>query len=87
MLKLIIKNKIDLLLVSETKLGDSFYRPNLYLQLHADGRRRHYPVYKKGHTCQRFNLFNLWNLVKEPTYFKNIDKPTCIDHILTNHPK
>ena len=29
----------------------------------------------------------LQSLVKEPTSFKNVDKPSCIDHILTNHPK
>ena len=31
--------------------------------------------------------YNLMNLIKEPTCFKNIDNPTLIDHILTNHPK
>ena len=31
--------------------------------------------------------YNLKNLIKEPTCFKNIDNPTLIDHILTNHPK
>ena len=29
-------------------------------------------------------LFNLKNLVKGPTCFKNLDRPTSIDHILTN---
>lgn len=32
-------------------------------------------------------LYNLTNLVKEPTCFKNPDKPTCIDLILTNFPR
>ena len=27
------------------------------------------------------------NLIKQPTCFKNLDNPTLIDHILTNHPK
>ena len=31
--------------------------------------------------------YNLKNLIKEPTCFKNIDNPTLIDHILTDHPK
>ena len=31
--------------------------------------------------------YNLKNLIKEPTCFKNIDNPTPIDHILTNHQK
>ena len=31
--------------------------------------------------------YNLNNLIKEPTCFKNIDNPTLIDHIFTNHPK
>ena len=31
--------------------------------------------------------YNLKSLIKEPTCFKNPDNPTCIDHILTNHPK
>ena len=26
------------------------------------------------------------SLIKEPTYFKNSDKPTCNDLILTNRP-
>ena len=30
--------------------------------------------------------YNLKNLVKEPTCFKNIDNPSCIDLILTNKP-
>ena len=30
---------------------------------------------------------NLQNLVKDPTYYKNRLKPTCIDLILTNFPK
>ena len=32
------------------------------------------------------NIYNLKNLVKEPTCFKNIETPTCIDLILTNRP-
>ena len=31
--------------------------------------------------------FSLTNLIKESTCFKNLEKPTGIDHILTNHPK
>ena len=31
--------------------------------------------------------YNLQNLVKDPTYYKNPSKPTCIDLILTNLPK
>ena len=30
--------------------------------------------------------YNLKNLVKEPTCFKNIDKSSCVDLILTNKP-
>ena len=37
MLQAIIKNKIDILLVSETKLGYFFYKPILHLQLHVNG--------------------------------------------------
>ena len=33
------------------------------------------------------NLCNLKNLVKQNTCFKNSDKPTCIDLILTNCPR
>ena len=29
----------------------------------------------------------LHNLIKDPTYFKNSDKPSCIDLLLTNFPK
>ena len=31
--------------------------------------------------------YNLKSLIKQPTCFKNPENPTCIDHILTNHPK
>ena len=30
---------------------------------------------------------NLTNLIKQPTCFKNPEKPSCIDLILTNRPK
>ena len=33
------------------------------------------------------NVYNLSNLVKEPTCFKNPDNPSCIDLFLTNCPK
>ena len=33
-------------------------------------------------------LYNVTNLFKEPpTCYKNVDKPTSIDHILTNHAR
>ena len=32
-------------------------------------------------------IYNLHNLVKDPTCYKNPSKPTCIDLILTNFPK
>ena len=31
--------------------------------------------------------YNLKNLIKNPTCFKNLENPTRMDHILTNHPK
>ena len=31
--------------------------------------------------------YNLKNLIKQPTYFKYLENPTCINHILTNHTK
>ena len=31
--------------------------------------------------------YYLKNLIKQPTCFKNLENPTCIGHILTNHPK
>ena len=31
--------------------------------------------------------YNLKNLIKLPTCFKNLENPTRIDHILTNHRK
>ena len=39
------------------------------------------------HLSEFCALFNLKNLVKEPTCFKNLDNPTSIDLILTNHHK
>ena len=32
-------------------------------------------------------LYNLTNLIKESTCYKNVDKPASIDHILTNHAR
>ena len=32
------------------------------------------------------NTYNLSCLVKEPTCFKNVENPSCIDLILTNIP-
>ena len=31
--------------------------------------------------------YNLKNLIKQPTCFKNLENPTRINYILTNHPK
>ena len=32
-------------------------------------------------------MYNFKNLIKDPTCFKNPEKPTIIDYILTNHPR
>ena len=32
------------------------------------------------------NVYNLFSLVKEPTCFKNLYNPSCIDIFLTNRP-
>ena len=34
-----------------------------------------------------YDIYNLKNLVKDPTCFKNIEHPSCIDLISTNRPK
>ena len=31
--------------------------------------------------------YNLKSLIKEPTCFKSVDNLSCIDLVLTNHPK
>ena len=33
------------------------------------------------------DIYYLKNLVKDPTCFKNVEHPSCIDLILTNRPK
>ena len=38
-----------------------------------------------SHMSEFCALCNFANLIKEPTCCKNVDKPTSIDHILTNH--
>ena len=32
-------------------------------------------------------VYNFTNLIQEPTSYKNVDKPTSTDHILTNHAR
>ena len=32
-------------------------------------------------------VYNMKNLVKEPTCYKSLENPSCIDLILTNRPK
>ena len=39
------------------------------------------------HLQEFFAIFSLKNLIKEPTCFQSLEKPTGIDHILINHPK
>ena len=39
------------------------------------------------HVEQFCATYNLRNLVKQPTCFISVDNPSCIDLILTNHPK
>ena len=33
------------------------------------------------------NVYNFFSLVKEPTCFKNVYNPSCIDLFLTNRPR
>ena len=39
------------------------------------------------HTIENFCGTYLYNLIKDPTCFKNPDKPSCIDLLLTNFSK
>ena len=39
------------------------------------------------HMSEFCALYNLTNLIKEPTCYKNVDKSTSIDLILTNHAR
>ena len=34
-----------------------------------------------------FSVYNFTSLIKDPTCFKNPEKPIAIDHILANHPR
>ena len=42
---------------------------------------------KNTHMEEFCSVYNFKSLIKDPTCFKNPEKPTTIDHILTNHPK
>ena len=37
------------------------------------------------HMSEFCAFYNFKNFIKEPTCYKNVDRPTPIDHILTNH--
>ena len=39
------------------------------------------------HMSEFCALYSFTSLIKEPTRYKNIDKPKSIDHILTNHAR
>ena len=39
------------------------------------------------HMSEFSALLNFKTLVKKPACYKNVDKPTSIDHILTNHTR
>ena len=39
------------------------------------------------HMSEFCALYNLTNFIKEPTCYKNVDKATSTDHILTNHAR
>ena len=39
------------------------------------------------HMSEFCALYNFINLIKEPTRYKNVYKPTSTGHILTNHAK
>ena len=39
------------------------------------------------HMSEFCALYNFTNIIKEPTCYKNVNKPTSIDHILTNHAR
>ena len=42
---------------------------------------------KKKNISDFMSTYNLKSLVKQKTYFKNPDNPSCIDIILTNSPR
>ena len=55
------------------------------------GVLRNFAKFTGKHLCQSFFFNKVAGLgsllLKQPTYFKNLENPTRIDHILTNHPK
>ena len=44
-------------------------------------------IFQDTHMEEFCSVYNFKSLIKYPTSFKNSEKPTTIDHILTNHPK
>ena len=40
-----------------------------------------------SHMDSLYAIYHLKSLIKEPTCYKNPEKPTCIDSILTNSPR
>ena len=76
-----VKDNIDILMVSETKLDFSF--PHAQFRTVGD-----FNFEMTEFAMENFcGTYHLHNLIKDPTYFKNPDKPSCIDLLLTNFPK
>ena len=67
----IIKDNVDILMIPSKY--DNFILPSDFNSCMEDSPMKIFA-----------EIYKLWNLIKEPTCFKNPQNPTCIDLILAN---
>ena len=88
-----VTEEIDILMITETKLDDSFPASQFFIQgfctpFRLDRIMGDFNVDVKEVSLHLLcNQYKLKSLNKDPTCYKNIDNPSCIDLLLTNSAK
>ena len=97
-----IRGNVDILLVSKTKIDDSFLQSQFNIDVFSAPYRldrnclvgglllfvRDFNVTDNEHHMKSFcENYGLRNLIRHSTCYKNKSNPVCIDLILTNEPR